>query len=82
MQSLRYTAGESPRVEENEGVRAVVERSHVSRAQDRAQRRHEAQARARQIDLSDYSEEVTDKEYKTVLNLCKTGKISAVELKR
>jgi len=63
-------------------VRAVVERSHASRAQERAQRRHEAQARARQIDLSDYKEEVTDKEYKTVLNLCKTGKISAVELKR
>ena len=66
----------------SEEVRAVVQRVHESGAEARARRRLEAQTRGRKIDLSEYQVEVGDREKKNLINFCKSGKISATQLKR
>jgi hypothetical protein len=64
-------------------VRAVVQRVHGSGAEARARRRLEAQSKGRkQLDLAEYKEEVAEREMKNLINFCKSGKISANQLKR
>eukprot|EP00088_Acartia_fossae_P009493 TRINITY_DN14611_c0_g1_i1.p1 TRINITY_DN14611_c0_g1~~TRINITY_DN14611_c0_g1_i1.p1 ORF type:complete len:374 (-),score=59.04 TRINITY_DN14611_c0_g1_i1:266-1387(-) len=66
----------------NSEVRSLVQRSHEVNNESRAQRRLKAQSRGRNINLDEYREEVTEKENKTLINLCKTGKIDVNHLKR
>ena len=66
----------------SEEVRAVVQRAHESGAEARARRRLEAHSRGRKIDLSEYKNEVGDREKKNLINVCKSGKISSTQLKR
>jgi len=67
---------------DNVGVRAVLNRSHQAKSESRARRRLEAQSAGRGLELAEYRDKVTDKEAKTLFNLCKTGKIGQTELKR
>jgi Asp-tRNA(Asn)/Glu-tRNA(Gln) amidotransferase B subunit len=68
-------------MEEESLVRTVVMKSAARTAERRQEKRLAAQLRRRgNPDMSDA--EITEKEVKTLVNLCKSGKISADELKR
>ena len=48
----------------------------------RSRRRLEAQSKGRKMNFSEYKDEVSEKENKTLINLCKAAKISVDQLKR
>jgi hypothetical protein len=77
--STKKSAG----MEEDSLVRTVVMKSAARTAERRQEKRLAAQQRRRgHPDLSGDDAEITEKEVKTLVNLCKSGKISADELKR
>lgn len=63
-------------------VREVVQRSHQQNTKNRSRRRLEAQSKGRKMNFSEYKDEVSEKENKTLINLCKAAKISVDQLKR
>lgn len=58
------------------GVREIVSRAHRQNGEVRAARRLEAQQGRRNIQQDDFTKEVSEKEAKTLANVCKSGKIT------
>jgi hypothetical protein len=73
-------------MEEESLVRSVVQKNAARTAERRLEKRQAAQSR-RRVRLTDAAaatrgaEDISDKEVKTLVNLCKGGKISTPELK-
>ena len=70
-------------MEEESMVRAVVQKSSSRTAERRIEKRLAAQSRRRGhlVDTNNGHAEISEKEVKTLVNLCKNGKISVDELK-
>lgn len=57
------------------GVKEIVEKAHRKNEEIRATKRLEALSSRRNISEKDFRQEVSDKEAKTLVNLCKSGRI-------
>ena len=70
-------------MEEESMVRAVVQKNASRTAERRIEKRLAAQSRRRGhlVDTNNGHAEISEKEVKTLVNLCKNGKISVDELK-
>jgi len=64
------------------GVREIKAKAHRQNGESRAAKRLEALAGRRNIANDDFTREVSEKEAKTLANVCKSGKISVSEFRR
>lgn len=62
-------------------MRDVVARAHRHNDEIRANRRLEAQAGRRNIQNDDFTREISEKEAKTLANVCKSGKMSLAQFR-
>ena len=65
-----------------DGVRDVRDRVSASNEAVRKNKRLEAQSSRRNLSKDDFNHELSDKEFKTLLNLCKGGKLSVAQLRQ
>jgi len=63
------------------GVRAVVQRAQTESEQARRSRRLQTQSNKRNLASQDFIHELSEKELKTLCNLCKSGKLSLQQLR-
>jgi len=66
---------------DNNGVREIVAKAHRHNDEIRANKRLEAQAGRRNIENDDFTREISEKEAKTLANVCKSGKISVAQFR-
>ena len=62
-------------------VKEIVQKAHSDSAEQRRARRLEAQSSRRNLSRGDFSHEISDKEAKTLTNLCRSGKLSVGQLR-
>jgi len=60
----------------NSAVKEVVQKAHSKNEETRKNKRLEAQSSRRQLCKDDFCHEISEKEFKTLTNLCKSGKLS------
>jgi hypothetical protein len=68
-------------MEEDSLVRTVVQRTASRTAERRLEKRLAAQSRRRGLPEANGGDDISEKEVKTLVNLCKSGRISTPELK-
>ena len=59
----------------NSAVKEVVQKAHSKNEETRRNRRLEAQSTRRHLCKDDFCHEISEKEFKTLTNLCKSGKL-------
>ena len=62
-------------------VKEIVQKAHSDSAEQRKTRRLEAQSSKRNLSKQDFNTEITDKEAKTLSNLCKSGKLTVSQFR-
>ena len=63
------------------GVRAVVQRVHTHSQENRRSRRLQAQSGKRNLSSQEFNDTLTEKELKTLSNLCKSGKLTVPQFR-
>jgi hypothetical protein len=63
------------------GVKEIVQKAHKKNEEIRASKRLDALSTRRKIADEDFKQEVSDKEAKTLVNLCKSGRISVDQMR-
>jgi len=63
----------------NSAVKEVVQKVHSKNEESRKNRRLEAQSTRRHLCKDDFCHEISEKEFKTLTNLCKSGKLSVAQ---
>jgi len=64
------------------GVKEIVQRAHNKNDEIRRTKRLEAQSSKRNLSKSDFQHEISEKEAKTLSNLCKSGKLSTDQFRQ
>ena len=62
-------------------VKDIVQKAHSDSAEQRRSRRLEAQSSRRNLTKQDFNTELSDKEAKTLSNLCKSGKLTVSQFR-
>jgi len=62
-------------------VKDIVQRAHSKSEELRKNKRLEAQSSKRNLSKDDFNHEISEKEAKTLFNLCKSGKLSVAQLR-
>merc|ERR1719225_1602262 len=62
-------------------VKNIVQKAHTNNEQVRRNKRLEAQSSKRNLSKDDFNHEISEKEAKTLFNLCKSGKLSVAQLR-
>ena len=62
-------------------VKEIVQKAHSDNAEQRRSRRLEAQSSRRNMSREDFNLEISDKEAKTLSNLCKSGKLTVSQFR-
>lgn len=62
-------------------VKEIVQKAHSDSAEQRKNKRLEAQSSKRNLSKQDFNTEITDKEAKTLSNLCKSGKLTVSQFR-
>ena len=63
------------------GVKALVQRAHSQSQENRRNRRLQAQSGKRNLTSQEFNDSLTEKELKTLSNLCKSGKLTVVQFR-
>jgi len=63
-------------------VKEIVQRAHSKNDEIRKTKRLEAQSSKRNLSKSDFKQEISEKEAKTLSNLCKSGKLSTDQFRQ
>ena len=64
-----------------DAVRSVVSKAHTQNQEQRRNSRLQAQSNRRNLEAKDFSDSLSEKERKTLSNLCKSGKLSVSQFR-
>ena len=64
------------------GVRNIVQKAHTNNEEVRKNKRLESQSSRRNLSKDDFNHEISEKEAKTLSNLCKSGKMTVSQFRQ